>query len=158
MSDSVFIHAEAALVETLGLSRKEVRAIRTAELSDGVDWKHEGGQIRYSDGGRERLLDLLKISAQSTPPAEPSDAEAAEPDVVLSPVAPDPRAPAKPNEEHELLITKKFLNRGIVQAKHGAAFVRVRVKDSRTLHPGTFIRCQLIEGDLWRMTQRLPRK
>ncbi len=162
MSADRFPHAESELVSRLGLARKRVRDVRAAALVRGDDWTHTGGMVRYSEEGQKKLLAALSVppdGAAVPPPAAPA-APAAAPEH-LAPKKTEEPAPAegepKPGDAHELVVTKKFLNRAIVQARFGKTLVRVRVKDSRKLVSGMFIRCQHIEKDLWKMTERLPR-
>jgi hypothetical protein len=177
MSADRFPHAEGELVSRLGLARKRVRDVRASLLVRGDDWNHIGGVVRYSEAGQKKLLDALNVSPASAPldpPAVPDGFVGVPPAVdgpflsrplgYLAPKkseepsgAPPPAAALKPAGEEDLVVTRKFLNRAIVQARFGKTLMRVRVKDSRKLVPGMFIRCQHIEKDLWKMTERLPR-
>ena len=163
---SAFVHQERALAESLGLPQKDLRGVRTDELTVGVDWKNIRGEVCYSDAGRIRLLDALKISdvvaaVDSAPKNsfEPCalDLERAALLGVLSGRA--ALAPVlAPGACRTLECVRIFpLNRRIVQARRDGQLVRVRVRDSINFIAGMAMPCRLIDGDLWELAQRLPR-
>lgn len=156
MSADRFPHAEGELVSRLGLARKRVRDVRASLLVRGDDWNHIGGAVRYSEAGQKKLLGALSIPEAIETVAPPAEDLAPKKSEEPS-GAPPPAAAPGPGAAEDLIVTRKFLNRAIVQARFGKTLMRVRVKDSRKLVPGMFIRCQLIEKDLWKMIERLPR-
>lgn len=178
MSDPIFTHSEAQLVAELGLDRKAVRGLRAEELENGTDWKHTGGQVRYSPSGRDKLLALLKISPDSAPPLSPAAAAPA-PETApggekdLAPknrAAEEPAAPEsagaakpacgdalKPGDLRDLVLARKYPNKRIVGAVFNRQLQRVRVKDSTKMLPGLRLECRYVGEDLWQLAQRLPR-
>ena len=170
-----FLHTERALLTTLGLPKKSVRAVRTAQLSRGVDWQHIGNEVRYSETGRAKLLAALHAPAPADYSAQKNSPEPAatplaaavastpEPSVAPGHAADAPAAPItaalQHGDAHDLVVVRTFArNRRIILARYqDRADARVRVKDSGKLRAGMTLRCSYIEGDLWEIAQRLPR-
>ena len=176
MSTDRFPHSERALVVTMGLTQKAIRAVRADSLKRNEDWDVIGGEVRYSDQGKERLHAFLKISPEAPPPAE-----AAQPGLLTRMIgalkkSPEPEAEAVeegPAEEpaaapparelgaiEELKCTKCYKpNKLIVEATTGSGeSALVRVRDNTNLQPGMLMKCRFTGGRLWELAQRLPRQ
>lgn len=65
---SAFVHVERALARQLGVQQTDLRQMREEALERGTHWKHERGEVRYSDEGLALLRELLKISDAAPPP------------------------------------------------------------------------------------------
>lgn len=146
MSADPFIHGERELVASLGLSQKAVRAVRAEDLDRTVDWETIGGEVRYSDVGRSKLLGVLKISSEAAAPAAPED--------------PAPAAAARaPGALEDLVCVKCYKpNRRMLEARTvGGDVVLVRVKDNVNLLPGMTMPCRFEAGRIWTLARRLPR-
>ena len=148
MKPSEFLHTEADLVRELALARKKIAALRADVLVRGVDWAHEGGEVRYSAFGREKLMALLKVPApeDSAPnPPPPADLPADH--------------PPRPGDVRDLVCVRTYpLNHRIIQARLGETLVRVRVRESAKFTPGmTGLRCRFVGADLWDLARPGPR-
>lgn len=55
-----FPHWQSRVAVALGVSEDMVREAR-ADLTEGVDWCHQGQRVLFSDQGRERLVEALKL-------------------------------------------------------------------------------------------------
>lgn len=162
-----FKHAERVLVAELGLTQKQLRAIRADELTNGRDWSTVAGEVRYSDEGRSRLLAILKISSEpSAPPAPPAAAtppEHSAPKNSVEPV-PAPSGPPPPvatlrGTVEALTVHKVYApNRSIMEGRraHGE-IVLVRARDNRKFKRGMTMSCRFAQGRLWELNQPLPR-
>jgi hypothetical protein len=53
---NAFIFKEAWVAEVLALPRSELRSHRNTHLEENVDWKKDGGEIKLSERGLERVL------------------------------------------------------------------------------------------------------
>lgn len=53
---NAFIFKEAWVAEVLAVTRSELRSHRNTHLEENVDWKKDGGEIRLSTRGLERVL------------------------------------------------------------------------------------------------------
>lgn len=154
---TTFVHQERALAESLGLAQKDLRSVRTDELTRGTDWQTVRGEVCYSQTGHARLLALLKVSTSATAPeAHSAPKNSAEPTPPPAETPPDP-APADAAVRPLECVRTFPLNRRIVQARCDGQLVRVRVRDSANFTTGMTMLCRLIDGDLWELAQRLPR-
>lgn len=168
MTADGFPHGERELARDLGLTQKALRVVRSDDLARKADWDVISGEVRYSASGRDRLLEVLKISAPaaafSIPPilsaAAPAPPGPPEKNSVAPSAAAAPPAPARPLGCIETLTCGKCYspNRRIVEASTaGGDQVLVRLKDNQNMRPGMAMKCRFAGGRMWELAQRLPR-
>lgn len=160
MSAKRFIFAEAALADELGLPQKNLRAVRTGELTRGEHWQHVANEVRYSEDGRARLFGALNLAppAGYLAPKNPAEPPPAGSNGTGPAAAAAAAAPPRHGDVRELVCIRLFpLNKRILAAKLGGLEVRVRVADNRNITLGMALRCRLIGGDLWELARPLPR-
>jgi hypothetical protein len=70
-----------------------------------------------------------------------------------------PADPAEPvPDEAELEFQQATKNRNIVFATYNGQQCRVRVRDSKNFRQGMKMPCEHIDGNLWKLTRRCPRR
>lgn len=94
-------------------------------------------------------------SANDAPP----DAPPAPPEVPAGPAEVLPVLDLREPDVVEVRVTRCFeINRRLVAGVIGERAVRVRVRSNDKLRVGMTLRCSLIEGDLFKAAERLPRR
>lgn len=149
-----FDRPERALAAELGIGHDVLKAVRHAHLEEGLDWRREGGEVRYAESGHLKALEALKIADGPQTAAEATPAAGARP-----PAAPSgAQKQLEPGDEVELECVKVYRpNRTIVEARLGAEIVRVRMRDNRNMRPKMVMRCRYSGTPIWELAQRCPR-
>lgn len=141
---------ESRVVDSLGLARARLVALRRAHLTEPADFTTRDGAIVYTGAGLDRLLALTlppeKIASLVPAPASP-------PPVPQVPPGPPPRVP--------LIVVKLPPNPRLLVCRHpsvlpGGATVVVRVRHSANFMPGMEITCIESPPKTYQFTGRLP--
>lgn len=160
---------ETALVNTLGLNRDELRALRKKMLREGEDWRHDPDGIKISPPAVQKLRAHLKVPTPS-PPAVQTTGRITDPGRLLLEKNGAPTADR--DLTFKLCVFRTFpKNRHIIEGYHAGKdpgrrgnIVRIKVKDSsrytRFDNTGAalVLDCRWIQADFYEHTGPLPKR
>lgn len=174
MSSDAFPHLERAVAAQLGITPKDLRGIRAADLTRGEDWEIQAGAVAYSVAGVARLAQLLDVQAdgagvsaagpEKNPPEDRPAGEAAEGAPPLGDEGEaavlDPLPGRALGAVEDLVCGRCYRpNRKMVEAMTpDGELVLVRVRDNSNLQAGMVMKCRFAGSRIWELAQRLPRK
>lgn len=152
--------AETRLARVLGAPRKTLRTLREAQLNR-EDWSLDGGEIRLTVEGTDRLLTALGYW-QDQPKKERPALLAAIARAAAAAADEKTGAPTAEDETRVLTVESQTRNKHVVMAwvnepTAQAELVRVQVRDGRNFVEGMQIRARHVEEDLWELVGRAPR-
>ena len=160
---------ETALVNTLGLNRDELRALRKKMLREGEDWRHDPDGIKISPAAVHKLRTHLKAPTPS-PAAVQTTGRITDPSRLLPQKSGEP-VPAE-DVTFQLCVFRTFpKNRHIIEGYHVGKdparrgnIVRIKVKDSsrytRFDNTGAalVLECRWIQADFYEHVGALPKR
>jgi hypothetical protein len=102
--EPVFAHRESDLAETMDIAPEALKRARGKHLRRGLDWNLILGKVWYSDGARQRILEVLAPAREPAAAAVNSapNSPAAGPDPKSAKPAPEGAADAFPHLDQEL--------------------------------------------------------
>ena len=153
---------ERDLAEQLGLKRAILKKIRERELIENRHYVRTDEGILLKGDGLDAMRQALQHQVENAAPAIPETAAAAEASGNGPQVEVLARLPEtfERLDEAELVVHRCFIrNPHLVMGKVAgrADLQRVRVRSNKNFRAGMKMPCVLLEGNLWRLTRRLPR-
>ncbi|MBM4165239.1 MAG: hypothetical protein FJ222_12485 [Lentisphaerae bacterium] len=156
----MYVHVEREVAEKLGLSRATIRAVREKVLVRGRDYDLEGGAVKYTDAGLQRVeLEVgAKTAAPSTTPSPAENRRGGEGQDSPPPASKAPEGTLRDDfSPQEAVVVRGFRNLRLIQAEIAGRLVRVRVRNSVNFVKGMRIPVRLLNGDLYELARRCPR-
>jgi hypothetical protein len=152
--------AETRLARVLGAPRKTLRVLREAHLR-AEDWRLDGGEVRLTVEGTDRLLEVLEYW-KSQPKKDRPTLLAGIARAAAADLAEKDGGPAEPDGSMVLTVESQTRTRHVVMAwvnepTPQAELVRVQVRDGRNFVEGMRIRARHVDEDLWELVGRAPR-
>ena len=161
---------ERELAEQLGLKRAILSKIRARELIENRHYVRTAAGILFKGDGLDAMLQAVGHQVKNAAPAIPKNAEApiSEPAAAAEAPGRGPQIEVRPPlpkkferlDEAELVVQRCFIkNPHLVMGKVAGRVTlqRVRVRSNKNFRAGMKMPCVLLEGNLWRLTRRLPR-
>ena len=159
---------ERDLAEQLGLKREILSKIRDRELIENRHYVRTDTGILLKGDGLDAMLQALGHQVENAAPAIPENAALPENAAAEEASSPGPQIEVRPPppkkferlDEAELVVERCFIrNPHLVMGKVAgrANLQRVRVRSNKNFRAGMKMPCVFLEGNLWRLTRRLPR-
>ena len=149
---------ERDLAEQLGLNRAILSKIRERELIENRHYVRTASGILLKGDGLDAMLQALEHQVENAAPAIPETAASGSgPQIEVLTHLPKKFGGL---DEAELVVERCFIrNPHLVMGKVAgrANLQRVRVRSNKNFRAGMKMPCVFLEGNLWRLTRRLPR-
>jgi hypothetical protein len=149
---------ESEVAKELGISREEIKKLRTTHLFIGEDFSSEGREIILTEKGVERMRELISRLVNQAAEVEVSD-EVKTPAMVLPDLL-QKIADKVEAEIVELTVVKTWQNPRILDAQtHDGRRVRVRVRTNKNFMSGMKLRAKADDdtGSVYVHEGRCPR-
>ena len=170
---------ERDLAKQLGLKREILSKIRDRELIENRHYVRTDTGILLKGDGLDVMLQALGHEVRNAVLSTKKNAAAALLDENAAAAVPEPAAAAEASslgpqtevrphlpkkferlDEAELVVDRCFIrNPNLVMGKVAGrvSLQRVRVRSNKNFRAGMKMPCVFLEGNLWRLTRRLPR-
>jgi hypothetical protein len=134
------------------VSREVLRAARRALLEEGKDWRTDGNRVVLRVEAAEKVAAALMAAAwEKSQGGDTGSADGAEKEAVAE-------AAAERAEVKLIRVVRRTLNPRLVLGQDGLDVVRIRVRDAGRIRMGIHLACRRVEGDLWEVWGRVPRR